>query len=112
MKVLFINRSLQFGGFSFEELFKTIKSNLINCNFEDYFDGTHSGFYKNIKAVKNISTDVYHITGGIGYYALFLPKNKTIFTIHDTNHYEYDLKGLKKWIFGLIYYKIHYQYAY
>lgn len=106
MKILFINRSLQFGGFSFEELFTTIKSNLTNCNFEDYYDGTHAGFLKNIKTVKKIKADVYHITGGIGYYALFLPKKKTIFTIHDTNHYEHDLKGLKKWVFGFIFYRI------
>ena len=106
MKVTFINRSLAFGGFSFETLFKTIKSNLKEVDYTDFYDKTHNGFFKNLKAVKKISTDVYHITGGLGYYALFLPTKKTILTVHDTNHYEHDLKGLKKWVFGLVFYRI------
>ncbi|MGB0887737.1 MAG: glycosyltransferase family 4 protein [Vicingaceae bacterium] len=106
MKVTFINRSLTFGGFSFETLFKTIKSNLKEVNYTDFYDKTHNGFLKNIKELKKIPTDVYHITGGLGYYALFLPTKKTILTVHDTNHYEHDLKGIKKWVFGLLFYQL------
>ena len=98
MKVTYINRSINFGGFSFEELFKTIKSNLKEIDYCDFYDKTYPRFLSNIKAVKKIPSDLYHITGGVGYYAFFLPTNKTILTIHDTNHYEYDLKGIKKWI--------------
>lgn len=106
MKVTYVNRSLTFGGFSFEELFKTIKANLKNVEYSDFYDKTHKGFFKNVKALKKIPTDVYHITGGLGYYALFLPTKRTILTVHDTNHYEHDLKGLKKWIFGLLFYRL------
>jgi len=106
MIVLYINRSLKFGGYSFEELFKTIKTNLQKFTPIDFYDKTCPSFIKNIITLKKIKTDIYHITGGIGYYALFLPKKKTILTIHDTNHYENDLRGIKKWLFGWIIYKL------
>lgn len=105
MKILFLHRSKNFG-YSFEELFTTIKQNLSNCEIEDFYDKTYLSFWKNLKAVKKIKCDVIHITGGIGYYALFLPTNKTILTIHDTNHYEFDLKGIKKWLYGWLIYKL------
>tara|TARA_B100000809_G_scaffold226092_1_gene237513 strand:+ start:1999 stop:2976 length:978 start_codon:yes stop_codon:yes gene_type:complete len=106
MKILFLNRALTFGGFSFEELFSTIKKNLVDCEIDDFYDKTYSNLYKNIRAVKEKSADIYHITGGIGFYALFLPTKKTILTIHDTNYYEFHLTGIKKWIFGLLFYKL------
>lgn len=105
MKILFLHRSKNFG-FSFEELFRTIKQNLSACKVEDFYDKTYPSFWKNLKAVKKIQCDVIHITGGIGYYALFLPIQKTILTIHDTNHYEFDLKGIKKWLYGWLIYKL------
>lgn len=108
MKILYLHRSKAFGGYSFEELFSTIKQNIKNCDVNDFYDKTFNSFFKNIKIVKNTPTDIYHITGGIGYYALFLPTNKTVLTIHDTNHYEEDLKGLKKWVFGYLIYKLPY----
>lgn len=109
MKILYLHRSKNFGGYSFEELFSTIKNNIKNCDIMDFYDKTYNGFFKNISAVKKIDTDIYHITGGIGYYSLFLPTNKTIVTIHDTNHYEDDLKGLKKLVFGYLIYKLPYK---
>lgn len=106
MKILYLNRAKSFGGFSFEELFLTIKENLIQCEVIDFYDKTYSSFLKNIKIARKIKCDVIHITGGIGYYALFLPKKKTILTIHDTNHYEFDLKGFRKWIYGWLIYRL------
>lgn len=105
MKVLYLHRAKNFG-FSFEELFSTIKANLSGCEVLDFYDKTHASFIKNVLAVRKIKSDVIHITGGVGYYALFLPTNKTVLTIHDTNHYEFDLKGIKKWLFGLLIYKL------
>ncbi len=106
MKILYLNRAKKFGGFSFEELFITIKNNLIRCETVDFYDKTYSSFWKNIKVVRKIKCDVIHITGGIGYYALFLPTKKTILTVHDTNHYEFDLKGIKKWVYGWLIYRL------
>lgn len=73
---------------------------------EEFYDKTYPSFWKNLKAIKKISCDVIHITGGIGYYAFFLPTHKTILTVHDTNHYEFDLKGIKKWIYGWLIYRL------
>lgn len=109
MKILYLHRAKKFGGYSFEELFKTIKKNIKNYKIEEFYDNTYNGFFKNIKAVKKINTNIYHITGGIGYYSLFLPTKKTVLTIHDTNHYEDDLKGIKKWLFGYLIYKLPYR---
>lgn len=106
MKILYLNRAKSFGGFSFEELFFTIKKNLIRCEVVDFYDKTYSSFWKNIKVVRKIKCDVIHITGGIGFYALFLPTKKTILTVHDTNHYEFDLKGIKKWVYGWLIYRL------
>ena len=106
MKILFLHRSKSNNRFSFEELFTTIRKYLLNVDISDFYDKTYSSFYKNINEVKKIKTDIIHITGGVGYYALFLNSNKTVLTIHDLNHYEFDLKGIKKWIFSLVYYKL------
>ncbi|MCB0401997.1 MAG: glycosyltransferase family 4 protein [Flavobacteriales bacterium] len=106
MKVLFLHRAKNFGGHSFEQLFTTIKKQLNAVEVSDFYDKTHSSFRKNLKAIKNIPCDVIHITGGIGYYAIFLPTEKTILTVHDTNHYEFDLKGIKKWIYGWAIYRL------
>ncbi|MCB9173545.1 MAG: glycosyltransferase family 4 protein [Flavobacteriales bacterium] len=106
MKLLFLHRSKSFGGFSFEELFTTIKKCLIDFEITDFYDKEFPSFWKNVKTVKKINSDIIHITGGVGYYSLFLPTNKTVLTFHDTNHYEFDLKGIKKWLYGWIIYKI------
>lgn len=106
MKILFLHRTKSFGGHSFEELFTTIKQHLKNCIYEDFYDKTYASFWRNLKAIKKMESDVIHITGGIGYYALFLPTHKTILTVHDTNHYEFDLKGIKKWLYGWLIYKL------
>ena len=112
MKVTFIHRAKSFGGFSFEELFATIQKQLTKCNCENFYDKTYPRFFKNIKAVKQLKSDVYHLTGGLGYYTLFLPSKRTLLTIHDTNHYEHDLKGLKKWVFGWLFYRLAYRNTY
>lgn len=106
MKVLYIHRSKRFGGQSFEMLFSSIRESLTDCETEVFYDKTYPTFYQNILAVQKIKCDVIHITGGVGYYAFFLPSRKTILTFHDTNHYEFDLKGIKKWLYGLLIYKL------
>jgi len=112
MKVLFVNRAKSPNRYSFEELFSTIKKELQISTYKDFYDKSKPTFFKCIKAIKNIPADVIHLTGGLGYYTLFLPSEKTILTIHDTNHYEHDLKGLKKWIFSYLFYKIPYKKTY
>jgi glycosyltransferase involved in cell wall biosynthesis len=109
VKLLFLNRSVSFGGYSFEQLFSSIKDELKNytdLELISYNEDKNKSFIKNILSVKRIKSDLIHITGGVGYYAFFLKKKKTILTIHDTNHYEFDLKGLKKWLYGWLFFKM------
>lgn len=105
MNVLYLHRKKGIG-FSFEKIFELIKKHITSSSIIEFYDKTYTTFFQNILAIRKIDCDVIHITGGIGYYACFLPTSKTILTFHDTNHYEYDLKGFKKWLFGLIYYKL------
>lgn len=46
-----------------------------------------------------------HITGDVHYMAIFLFWKRTVITIHDCNHYE-SQTGFRKWLMGLLWYKI------
>ena len=107
MKILYIHRKKGFG-FSFEQLFKSIQSQ-ISKEHEviNYFQNPKLSIFQEAKKINQIDADIIHITGGYGIISLFLKnKNRTILTVHDLNHLIYDLKGLKKWIYKLIYFSI------
>jgi len=107
MKILYIHRAKNKNRHSFEELFRSINS-VLSKEFTiiNYYQNEEISTFANIKVIKKIDCDIIHLTGGLGYYTPFLPKRKTILTIHDTNHYEFDLKGLKKWLFGWLFFKM------
>lgn len=107
MKILYIHRKKGFG-FSFEQLFESIQSQ-ISKEHEviNYYQNPELNIFQEAKKINKIEADIIHITGGYGIISLFLKnKNKTILTVHDLNHLIYDLKGLKKWIYKLIYFSI------
>jgi len=62
-------------------------------------------FFKLWVFLLNIKQKVIHITGDVHYVAIFLFWKKNIITIHDLNHYE-SLKGIKKLIYGLIWFRL------
>ena len=100
MNILFVNRKKKESTFSIENVFSQIKAILIEkCRV---YETTAS-----LKLlIPNSKIDIYHITGDIYYAALFTPRSKTIVTIHDIDHYEYTLKGIRKFIYGLIWFRI------
>lgn len=49
--------------------------------------------------LKRLSADIYHVTGDVNYFCLFLPRSKTVLTVHDTGHYVSTLKGVKRWLY-------------
>jgi glycosyltransferase involved in cell wall biosynthesis len=53
--------------------------------------------------IKEIDTDIYHITSGLPHLIKFLPKSKTIFTVHDINRYIFDLRGVRKILYKFFY---------
>lgn len=105
MKILFVNRSPKYGGFSVEELFFTIQEVLKrnNIQIENYYYNNDVSIYKNLKEIKQIPCDIIHITSGLPQIIRFLSVKKTIFTVHDINRYLNDLKGLKKLLYRYYY---------
>src|SRR5690554_2983100 len=98
MKILFINRSKSYGGFSVEELFQTIQNELVGKGvhvFNYEYDPTIS-VRRNILKILDYDVDIYHITSSLPNLIRYLDVNKTIFTVHDINRYLYDLKGVRK----------------
>lgn len=91
MKVLYIYRNPNMG-ISVGKVFNTIKKELSNyviidsINLPAYGYGIKS-LYINIKYVvkylRNNNYDIIHITGTEHYLIPFLPKNKTVITVHD-----------------------------
>ena len=100
LNILFVNRKKKNTAYSIENVFHEIRKSLSNKCFIDETTISSKLFFNN----KNI--DVYHITGDIYYAALFTPRAKTVITIHDIDHYEHTLKGFKKILYGLFWFKI------
>lgn len=103
MKILFINRSKEYGGHSVEELFNTLKKELTEIEYYDYYYNENLSVIRNIRNIKKFKVDIYHLTSGKSNLLYFLPTHKTIFTLHDINRYLYNLKGLRKLLYYLIY---------
>lgn len=43
--------------------------------------------------------DIYHVTGDINYFINFLPRMKTVLTVHDIGHYLFGLTGVRRWLY-------------
>jgi len=88
MLINYIFRAKSKGGFSIEELFKTI-SNLMESDVQvllhhlPYHNLSFKGVYHNIKSLNQIK-GIVHITGDVHYTALY-PFSKSILTIHDVD---------------------------
>lgn len=103
MKVVLIYRNKHKGGFSIEELFKTVAKVLKSqIDLLEYEVGSRWKTLVDIWLLRKLNADVYHVTGDINYYVFLLPHKKTVITIHDINHYNYTLRGLKKLIYKWI----------
>ena len=104
MKVLLIYRNKVDGANSIEELFQTISVELRKkCEVIEYQLGARKNLLRDILNIRKIDVDVYHITGEAHYVACFLPKRKTMLTIHDIHHYNSNLRGWKKLVYRYIF---------
>lgn len=101
MKVLFINRDKAYQGNSVEELFRNIQSSITSLSFDNYYYDNKLSEKENIKKINQYEVDIYHITSGLPQLIKYLPKSKTIFTVHDINRYIHDLKGIRKILYRL-----------
>lgn len=103
--MVLIYRKQVSGAHSIEELFANIKPYLIanNCEVIEYYTNGCKNLFQDIINLRKLNADVYHITGAVHYIGCFLPRNKTLLTIHDINYYCHKLKGIKKFIYRLVY---------
>ena len=107
MKVLWIFRHPAQGVFSIENLFGSLEPEMRkNVDLSIYCYQRKKGLFHNLRAIKSHDADIYHITGGTNFLALLLPAKKTIITVHDIDHYLLTLKGIKKYLFGLFWWRI------
>lgn len=88
MKVVFFHRKPSAGYFSIENIFKRIRKNLpadLHLKVKEmHFKST--GFFNRIYCCMEAflaQEDVNHVTGDIHFIAIFLPKKRTVLTIHD-----------------------------
>jgi glycosyltransferase involved in cell wall biosynthesis len=106
MKVCLIFREARPGYFSIEEVFNCIRKELQDkVEFVEFYADAKRGRFLNILAARKVKADVYHITGDCNYIALGLPGKKTILTVHDIGHYERTLKGIRRILFGWLWWR-------
>lgn len=108
MKIVHIHRQARPGAFSIENLFHTVAAEL-RAQGEtviDYELGPRRRIVADLKALRALKADIYHVTGDVNYLVLGLPWQKTVLTVHDIGHYLYALTGWKravyKWLWLLL----------
>ncbi len=103
MRIVWIFRKATLNAYSIERVFLNIEKEIKEYIDVEIFKARSKRFFlADIFLLWKYKADIYHITGDITYYALFLPKEKLVVTIHDIGHYLYTLKGIKKIIYGLL----------
>ena len=101
MKIVMVQRPSG-SGFSLEAVYGAISKELNQKIDIAVFKLNKNNFFKDLLELRKMKADIYHITGDVHYLTLFLPKNKSVLTIHDIGRYLYDLKGLKRWIYKIV----------
>lgn len=111
MRVVLIYRKPYPEGYSIEELFKSIALEMGKCvEVIQYIAGSWFKLFLDVWNLRRLKADIYHVTGSINYMVCFLPRRKTVLTMHDIVHYMYTLKGYKRfvykylWLLAPIYY--------
>lgn len=100
MKLVFVYRKQRPDAFSIEELFRTIARELRKqIEVIEYEVGERSSFLSDVRKLRSMNADIYHVTGDINYFIPFLPRGRTVLTVHDIGHYLFGLTGVKRQIY-------------
>lgn len=101
MKIVYIYRQPRPGAYSIENLFHTVAEELRRQGemVIDYELGPRSQLWADIRALRQLKADSYHVTGDVNYLVLFLPWHKTVLTVHDIGHYLFGLKGWRRQVY-------------
>lgn len=107
MKVVLIYRKPAAGAHSIEELFRSLAIELRkSVEIVEYSLRGVKYLLADLVVLRRLKADVYHVTGHANYLAALMPLGKTLLTVHDAGHYLETLKGLKKWIYGMIWFRL------
>jgi len=102
MKVVFIYRKPYNEAYSIEVLFNSIAREMSKyVDVAQYTLGGYSQTLWDVYKLRQLRGDIYHITGDVNYIAAFLPRKKTVLTVHDIIYYLYSLTGAKRWLYKL-----------
>ena len=101
MKIVLVQRPSS-SGFSLEAVYGAIHGELNKKIDIGIFTLNKNNLLRDLLKLRRMNADLYHITGDVHYLTLLLPKNKSVLTIHDVGRYLRDLKGLKRWIYKMV----------
>lgn len=109
MKVCFIYRKSRAGYFSIEKIFRQVSGLLqtrisVDQQFLPGMRVSPTDILKNLKLVRSLTADVFHVTGDIHYAVFGQPGRKTVLTIHDCV-FLYDTSGFKRWFLKYLFLK-------
>lgn len=106
MTITYIFRDPRNSAYSIEEIFRGIIAQLpVGVEAQTFYYNGKQSLWNNIKRLRCLKTDLYHITGDVNFLALFLPKKKVIITLHDLGHYK-NLKGWRRSVFGYLWIRL------
>ncbi len=104
MKVCYIIRQKEKKGTSIENVFLTINSAIQKSGIETEVYFRNKSFWRSLLELRKLKADIYHITGDVYYFALFLPRKKTTITVHDIGAFKNNAKTVKQYVFALLWY--------
>lgn len=100
MKLVLVFRKQCPDAFSIEELFRTIAHELRKqIEVIEYEVGQRTDIVRDVRKLRALKADVYHVTGDINYFVPLLPRGRTVLTVHDIGHYLVGLSGIKRQIY-------------
>ncbi len=104
MTVCYIFRPKDRKGHSIENVFHTISQQMEKNRVKTIIYFSKKSLWKTLKQLRTINADIYHVTGDVYYLAIFLPRKKTIVTVHDIGAYKNFPKTIKSYIFALLWF--------
>lgn len=99
LKVLYIYREKSPYAYSLERVFRTISNHIYDATVIEYVMRGRKYLLADIFHIRRLNADIYHVTGDVNYIVPFLPRGKSVLTIHDIGHYLFSLKGIKRKIY-------------
>jgi len=100
MKIVLVFRKQRAGAYSIETLFRTIAQELCkNAEIVEYETGPRWKLLMDAWRLWKMRADVYHVTGDVQYFIMFLPRDKSVLTVPDIGHYQNGLRGVKRFIY-------------